>query len=240
MARSPKKVSKRRSPTSGRKTVRGQALSSAAGWIDVSIPLRNGMVHWPGDPPYRSERIVDIEQGDVCNVSAVSLGSHTGTHMDPPLHYVRRGKGIDELPFSATIGTARVVVIKDTESVKPAELRPHRIRRGERIIFKTVNSKKNWKTDEFVKNFVHISKEGAQFLADRKVRTVGLDYLSIGGYERDGVEAHQAFLRAGVWLIEGLDLARILPGKYELICLPLKAKGGDGAPARAIMRRLTG
>lgn len=206
------------------------------GWIDVSVPLRNGMVHWPDNPPVRIERMLDIESGDVANVSKLAMGSHTGTHMDAPLHFIRTGKGLDEMPLTATIGRARVIEVHDPESVKPEDLRPHGIRRGERILLKTRNSARCWQTDAFVEDFVYISQEAARYLASCQIQTVGIDYLSVGGFWRDGVETHQALLEAEIWVIEGLNLAEVEPGEYELICLPLKVERGDGAPARAVLR----
>lgn len=196
------------------------------------------MVHWPDDPPVRIELTSDIERGDVANVSRIDMGSHTGTHMDAPLHFVRGGKGLDEMPLDATIGRARVIEVHDPESVKPNELRLHGISRGERILFKTQNSARAWQKDAFVEDFVYVSQEAARYLAGCKIQTVGIDYLSVGGFFRDGVETHQALLEAGVWIIEGLDLSQVEPGEYELICLPLKIEGSDGAPARAILRAL--
>src|SRR5687767_6317245 len=113
-------------------------------WIDVSVPLRTGMVHWPDNPPVRIERIQHMERGDSANVSVLSLGSHTGTHMDAPLHFVRTGLGLDEMPLSAVIGPARVVEIQDPESIKANELVAHHIHRDERILFKTQNSSRCW------------------------------------------------------------------------------------------------
>ena len=207
-----------------------------ADWIDVSVPLRTGMVHWPDNPPVSIERMLDIERGDVANVSKLSMGVHTGTHMDAPIHFFRTGKGIDTMPLTATIGCARVIEIRDPESIKPEELRPHRLERGERVLFKTRNSVKCWQTDDFVGDFVYISQEAARYLAAQHVQTVGVDYLSVGGFFRDGVETHHVLLEAGIWLIEGLNLANVMPGIYELICLPLKIEGSDGAPSRAILR----
>ncbi len=207
-------------------------------WIDASVPLRSGMVHWPDNPPVRVERMLDIEHGDAANVSTISMGSHTGTHMDAPLHFVRGGKGLDEMPLDAAIGRARVIEIHDPESVNPCDLRSHEIRSGERILFKTRNSARVWHKEAFVEDFVYISKEAARYLAACAVRTVGIDYLSVGGFLRDGVETHQALLEAGIWIIEGLDLSRVEPGEYELICLPLKVERSDGAPARAILRAI--
>ncbi len=205
-------------------------------WIDISVPLQSGMVYWPDHPPVRIERVKNIECGDIANVSAISISSHTGTHIDSPLHFLRGGKSIENMPLEATVGPARVIQIKDTESVKSEELRKHRIRRGERVLFKTRNSLRCWKTNTFIEDFVFITKEAARFLAERGVKVVGIDYLSVGGFKGDIVETHHILLKAGVWIIEGLDLSQVKPGRYELICLPLKLKQGDGAPARAILR----
>jgi arylformamidase len=216
----------------------GKLAKTRAGWIDVSVPLRTGMVHWPDNPPVRIERMLDIEHGDAANVSTISMGSHTGTHMDAPLHFVRGGKGLDEMPLEATIGRARVIEIHDPQSVKPDELRPHRLRGGERILLKTRNSARRWYEEAFIEDFVYVSQEAARYLATCEVQTVGIDYLSVGGFIQDGVETHQALLEASIWVIEGLDLSQVEPGEYELICLPLKVKRGDGAPARAILRAI--
>ena len=194
------------------------------------------MVHWPGDPEIRKEPFRDMERGDVCNVSSLAFGSHTGTHMDAPLHFIRNGRTLDKMPLDATIGPCRVIEIKDGESVKVAEIENQRIKPGERILFKTRNSRRSWKKDNFDEDFVYISKEAAAFLAMAKIRTVGIDYLSVGGFRKDGVETHHALLGAGIWIIEGLNLAKIEPGKYELNCLPIKILGSDGAPARALLR----
>lgn len=201
-------------------------------WIDVSVPLRTGMVHWPDNPPVTIERTLDIERGDVANVSRLSMG----THMDAPLHFFQKGKSIHTMPLSVGMGQARVIEIRDPESIKPEELRPHQIQRGERILFKTSNSARCWQTDDFVEDFVYISQEAARYLAAKQVQLVGIDYLSVGGFFKDGVETHHALLEADIWLIEGLNLSEVEPGIVELICLPLKIEDAEGAPARAILR----
>jgi arylformamidase len=208
------------------------------GWIDVSVALHSGMVHWPDNPPVRIERMLDIECGDAANVSKISMGSHTGTHMDAPLHFVREGKGLDAMPLDAAIGRARVIEVRDPESIKPSDLRRHKIRSGERILFKTRNSGRCWPTRAFLEDFVYISREAARYLAAWNVRTVGIDYLSVGGFRKDGVETHRALLKAGIWVIEGLDLSQVEPGEYELVCLPIKVWESDGAPARVILREI--
>ena len=218
----------------GRKTRRS---ARTANLIDISVMLHAGMVHWPGDPSVTITRTSDIALGDSATVSKLSMGSHTGTHMDAPLHFLRGGKGLDEMPLETTVGPARVLAICHPQWITPEELRSHHIRCGERILLKTKNSTRCWKTDRFVEDFVSLSTDAARFLAGRRVRVVGIDYLSVGGYrERNGVAVHRTLLGAGIWIIEGLDLSRVQPGRYELICLPLRVRASDGAPARAILR----
>ena len=206
--------------------------------MDISVPIQEGMVNWPGDEPVQIKNTHSLEKGDSNNLTSLLMGSHTGTHMDAPLHFILKEKGIDELPLDVTIGRARVIEIEDQESIKPGELSQHKIRSGERILFKTCNSTHNWSTEDFKEDFVHISVKGARFLAACGVKLIGVDYLSVGGYKRNGAEVHKTLLEAGIWIIEGLDLSNVQPGKYDLICLPLKIISGDGAPARAILKQI--
>ena len=206
-------------------------------WIDVSIPLHNGMVNWPGDAPFHRLETLKIANGDPCNLSQFCSSAHIGTHMDAPRHFLAHGHGIESMPLDATIGPARIIAIHDPDLIRVKELEPHRLAPGDRVLFKTRNSEHLWKTNDFQEQFVHIPQDTADYLATLKVRTVGVDYLSVGGYETDSAETHQALLGAGIWLIEGLNLANVEPGKYELVCLPLKLVGSDGAPARAVLRR---
>jgi len=154
------------------------------------------------------------------------------------ISFFQDGKSIDTMPLSATIGRARVIEIQDTESIKVAELEQYRIQMGERLLFKTINSTQYWQTDAFEKNFVFISQEAAEYLGKVRVQTIGVDYLSVGGYFKDGPETHRALLGASIWIIEGLNLASVAAGEYELICLPVKLTGSEGAPARAILKKL--
>ncbi len=207
----------------------------SAAWIDISATIKSGMVHWPGDPKIELKQIQSIAKGATANVSHISMGSHTGTHMDAPFHFFPKGKGIDTIPLDVTVGKARVIEIHDRESIKTEELKRSHIRSGERILFKTRNSRHCWGTDIFIKDFVYISAEAAKFLAVRKIKSLGVDYLSVGGFFKDGEATHRALLKAGIWIIEGLNLSKVRPGEYELICLPLKLFHGDGAPARAMV-----
>lgn len=194
------------------------------------------MAHWPGDPAFETSRARSIDRGDVCNLTRFSTSAHVGTHMDAPLHFIRTGISMEKMPLDAVIGPCRVVEIKDKVAVTPEELKPLRLKRGERVLFKTRNSRRSWKMDRFDEDFIYISKEAAQHIVDCGVMTVGVDYLSVGGFRKDGVETHHILLGAKVWIIEGLNLSKVQPGKFDLICLPMKIEGADGAPARAVLR----
>lgn len=204
--------------------------------IDISIPLTDGMIHWPGDPPASFKRVATIGQNSPCNLTAANLGVHTGTHMDAPRHFISQGKTIDELPFDAVIGRAKVIACAGDERVLVSDLEPHDIKAGDRILFRTKNSDKQWWTLPFDESYVAISHEAARYLAERHVKTVGIDYLSIGKFGDEGVGLHHILLGAGIWAIEGLNLCEIQPGDYDMICLPLKIVGADGAPARVLLR----
>ena len=209
-----------------------------AGWIDITVAIRDGMTHWPGDPPVRIERVQDLERGDSHSLSNLTMGSHSGTHIDAPAHFLKGAPSIDKMPPGVMLGPARVIEIADAESIKPEELSRYRFRRGERILFKTRNSALWHRSDKFVEDFVYLTAEAARYLAGRGLAVVGVDYLSVGGYHRDGAEVHRALLGAGIWLIEGLDLSAVEAGRYQLVCLPLKIENGDGAPARAALKRI--
>jgi arylformamidase len=213
--------------------------SSAVGpWIDVSVTVRHGMPHWPDNEPIVLERAMDIGRGDDCNVSRLAMGVHSGTHMDGPVHFIHGASGLDQMPLTATMGETRVIHIADGHQVTVEELRGHQLRRGERILFRTTNSERCWRTESFVEDFVAISEAAALHLVERGVQTVGIDYLSVGGYSDDGARIHRILLEGGIWIIEGLDLSLAEAGRYEMICLPVKLHDSDGAPARAILRRL--
>ena len=206
-------------------------------WIDVSIPVRDGMVHWPGDPPVRIERVQDIDKGDSHTLSALSIGSHTGTHIDAPAHFIKGGGTVDRIPLDALMGIARIIEIKDRQEIKVKELEPYKIRRGQRILIKTRNSKL-WDSHDFEKDFVFISPEGAEYMASRGVKLVGVDYLSVGGFKQGGRLQHKILLDAGVCIVEGLNLSNVTTGRYDFVCLPLRLQDGDGSPARAVVRKL--
>jgi len=211
------------------------APRSPGAWIDVSVPVRSGMVRWPDNPPIELVRTMDVAKGDPATVSRLSLGVHSGTHVDAPVHFLADGTGVDAIPLDHLLGEARVVEVGDGPSIGASQLLAVDPRPGERLLLKTGNSARGWKTDRFLTDFVHLSLEAATLLAERQVRTVGIDYLSIAGMD-EGVPTHVALLEKGICIIEGLDLSSVQPGSYELICLPLRLVGADGAPARVVLR----
>jgi arylformamidase len=210
-----------------------------SGWIDVSVPVRDGMVHWPTDPPVRIGLAESIERGDPANVTRLDMSAHTGTHLDAPRHFIADGSGVEGFPLQSAIGPARVIEIADSEAVREQELSLHQPREGERLLLKTRNSARRWWEEGFHEDFVAIEPAAATALAEAGLRVIGVDYLSVGG-SRDGAETHRALLGAGVWIVEGLDLSAVEAGDYELICLPLKIVGSDGAPVRAMLRPMEG
>jgi arylformamidase len=207
-------------------------------WIDISVPLRNGMVTWPGDAPFERKPTLQIASGAECNLSQISTSAHIGTHMDAPLHFLEGAAGMESMPITASIGRARVIEIRDPEVIRISELAAHRLAKGERVLFKTRNSGHSWNSDEFQERYVHIDPGAARYLVECGVQTVGVDYLSVGAFENGGPQTHRILLAAGIWIIEGLQLEHVEPGEYELVCLPLKIMGSDGAPARAVLRKL--
>jgi arylformamidase len=208
-----------------------------AAWIDISLPLRTGLAGWPGDPPIRVERIMDLSHGDPCTLSALSLCAHAGTHLDAPAHYLPGGATMDALPLDAVIGPARIIPIADPQAVTVAELRKHRIRAGQRLLFKTANATRPWDAPEFIEDFVALEKDAADYLAARKVRLVGVDGPSVSGFHDDHAAIHGALLAAGIWILEGLDLSQAPPGPTQLLCLPLRLTGSEAAPVRAFVKR---
>jgi arylformamidase len=204
------------------------------GWVDVTVPIRRGMVHWPGNPGVRIVVTEERAECGICRVSELALGVHTGTHVDAPIHFDVPGGGVEALPMSALIGPARVVGV-DGATVDRALAEALDASTGDRLLFKTSNSARCWGTDEFVPDYVYVDEPAARFLAERHVGLVGVDYLSVGG-PIDGARAHRALLAAGVCILEGLDLRGVEPGTYDLLALPLLIPGSDGAPARVLLR----
>jgi arylformamidase len=203
---------------------------------DISVPITPGMVVWPGDPAVSMQRVSKIEAGDNANVTHLSLSAHTGTHVDAPYHFLPNGDTLEKVPLSQMMGRAYVlhlpaVDLISAEVLEQAEIPP----RTRRILFKTRNSE-IWERGEteFQTDFVALPPDGAQYLVDRGVKMVGIDYLSIAPFKQSR-PVHEILLKAGVFILEGVNLSEVAQGRYTLYCLPLNLQGVDGAPARAVL-----
>jgi len=206
---------------------------------DVTVEIRPDMAVWPGDDPVRLNREKKIEEGKNANVSSLSLSVHTGTHIDAPFHFLQDGYTVEKIPMELLIGEAQVVYIpEEYRSINEAVLENAKIKEGiTRILFKTVNSN-HWEKpgNEFMKDFVAIAEDGARWLVNHGIKTVGIDYLSIAPFGNSR-PTHNVLLSAKVLIIEGLNLSNVDPGIWTLYCLPLKLKGSDGATARVVLTR---
>lgn len=209
-----------------------------ADWIDVSVPIRSGMAGWPGDPAVEVTRLADIDAGSTYNLSWVRMSAHSGTHIDAPLHMLAGGVSMDDMPLDAVIGPARVIDIPGTSAIAAEDLHGHKIEPGDRILLKTSASQRCSDAAPFVEDCAGLTLTGARYMVEQGVRVIGIDGLSIGGCGSECVDVHRLLMQAGVWIMERLDLSKVPPGRYDLICLPLKIAGAEGAPARAVLRRI--
>ena len=204
--------------------------------FDITLPIHAEMAVYPGDDPPRRTWLRRIQDGDRNNLSALAIGSHTGTHVDAPYHFVENGTTLDQIPPETFVGEALVVEITDPRSITVAELKTHPISSVKRVLFKTRNSSL-LASSAFQEDFVYIGGQAADYLVEQGVRLVGIDYLSVDEYGAQSSPAHHALLGHGVVIVEGVDLSSVEPGVYTLICLPLKVVGAEGAPVRAILMR---
>jgi len=202
--------------------------------FDISIGIDENLPLWPGDPELRLHWAANIEQGDLVNLTELSMGIHTGTHIDAPLHFLPNGKPIDSLSLNVFVGEAQVVAIpQDVNLITVDILQDVCEINAARILFKTKNSQL-WETSKFQQDYVALEASAAQWLVDQGVQLVGIDYLSIAPF-KDPAPTHEILLSNDVVIIESLDLRLVKPGIYTLICLPLKLVGREAAPARAIL-----
>lgn len=201
---------------------------------DVTVPLVPGLPVYPGDPPFEIEPVQRLGSAPF-NLSRISLATHTGTHVDAPAHFVPGGATIDALPPEILMGKARVVEILARERIERADLEPQDLRDDLRILLKTRMSGQMLRSG-FQEDHLYLSGDAAAYLAQAGLKLVGFDYLSVDRYGAQDFPAHHALLEAGVVIVEGLDLSEVEPGEYDMTCLPLRVAGGDGAPARVILR----
>jgi arylformamidase len=206
-------------------------------WQDISVPIRNGMVTFEGDPPVHLRRASSMDRGAVCNVSRLDFGVHSGTHIDAPVHFIDGAAGIEAVPTDVLVGPALVVDARGVDGpFDRAAIESLGIPAGtERLLLRSRNSDL-WNEPTFTGAFAGVTQDGARALIELGVRLVGIDYLSIAPYG-DPTPTHFTLLAAAVVIVEGLDLREVAPGAYDLICLPILIPGSDGGPARAIVRR---
>ncbi|MDP9177617.1 MAG: cyclase family protein [Gemmatimonadota bacterium] len=202
---------------------------------DISTPVQTGGVVYPGNPEITIEAQQAMSRGAGANVSSVSLGSHTGTHVDAAKHFFDDGQTIDRIPLDRLIGRAILIAFgDDLMSIGAEDLERHEIGSHTRVLLKTRNSSL-LKRPEFVKDYTYLAPDGAEYLVRRGVELVGIDYYSIEQFHSGHHRTHLTLLEKSVVIVEGLDLSEPPPGEYELICLPLRLAGLDGAPARAVL-----
>jgi len=204
---------------------------------DISLTISPSLPTWPGDPALELEQIESMDKGAEANVTHISACVHLGTHVDAPRHFINAGSAIESLPLDVLTGPCYVVQLPDGVEAITAEMleRMELTFDFKRILFGTRNS--HWWVkgeSKFQTDFVAITEDGAEWLVKRGVQLVGVDYLSVAPYD-DSVPTHTILLKAGIVIVEGLNLSQISRGFYDLYCLPLKIAGSDGAPARAIL-----
>lgn len=204
-------------------------------FIDITVPLSADLPTFPGDPAFQIDATHQMGKGDSYNVGRMTLGTHAGTHVDAPFHFIDGGSTVDELPLEILIGKVRVVDLLGRDSVERADLEALDLREDLRVLLKTRNSGL-LRQPAFEEDYVYLSPDAATYLAQVGIKLVGFDYLSIEKFGSKDYAAHVALLEAGVVIVEGLDLSEIEPGEYDMVCMPLRIAGADGSPARVVLR----
>jgi len=202
---------------------------------DVSMPLREGMPVYANNPPFRRVLTREIARGASANQSELGLGSHTGTHVDAPWHFEPEGARLEKIPPESLAGPARLLHFPGVDRIDRADLGRLDWRGVERVLFRTRNSDHWAAGGGFDPSYVYLTGPGAEFLAERRLKLVGIDGLGVEQFGNKQHPAHHALLRAGIVVVEGLCLARVPAGDYFLFCGPLLVEGGEGAPARAFL-----
>ena len=216
-------------------------LPVSTGWIDATATLDPATTPvYEGDAPMKFDFLKDMRKGDSFTLSVYSLGAHSGTHIDAPMHFVRDGASIDNVSLEALIGPARVIDIPEAvQSIDAAELNRHNWKGTPRVIFRTRSSVRGWmKSSTFHRDFAYVAPSAAQLLADAGVQLVGIDYISAEKFGAPAPMTHRILLGKGIPIVEGLALETVAPGDYFLVVLPTKVAGHEGAPARAVLRKL--
>lgn len=206
--------------------------------IDISVPLRQGMPTWPGEGPFGISTVKSLARGDNSTVSYLSCGLHTGTHVDAPSHFLASGAHTDSLPLDVLMGSAYVIYLPWAAAITADELKALSIPSGtSRLLLRTRNSDL-WagSTPEFHHDFVALTPDAARWVVEKRIRLIGVDYLSVARFGEGG-PTHRILLEGAVVIVEGLNLSGVPAGPWDLICLPLKLVGTEAALARAILLR---
>ncbi len=206
---------------------------------DVSVPLTNRTPVWPTDPPLKLTTLTHTsrDKGHTIRVTNIEMGSHTGTHIDAPWHFIENGRRLNEIPLETLVGPATVFEIRNVRSIAAPNVESLSLDGVERILFKTDNSS-HWTDETFHEDFVYLEAEAAQILVGKGVKLVGIDYLSIDQFHASNHPSHFVLLGRNVVIVEGLNLARVPPGKYHMTALPLNLQEVDGAPTRVVLRTI--
>lgn len=203
-------------------------------FYDISIELSNNTAVYNGDPNVEIEDVFNISKGDDFNLSKLIITTHSGTHIDAPKHFFTDGYGIEEIPIEKLIGKAKVFEILNCSKIEKHHLENLFIEDGDRVFFKTSNYDKVTHKI-FYEEFVHLTLEAAEYLVDKNINTVGIDYFSIESFNDDEFRVHKLLLKNSIVIVEGLNLKDVPEGNYELCALPIKIKNSDGAPARVVL-----
>ena len=216
------------------------AAGLAGGWIDATATLDPATTPvYQGDAPMKFDFLKDMRKGDGFTLSAYSMGAHSGTHLDAPMHFIRDGAPIDRVSLDALIGPARVIQVPDgVQSIDAAELNKHQWKGAERVLFRTRSTQRGWMASStFHRDFAYVAPDAAKLLADAGVKLVGIDYISAEQFGAPAPLTHRTLLGKGIPIVEGLSLTNVPAGDYDLIVLPIKVGAHEGAPARAVVRK---
>ncbi len=209
-------------------------------FIDISYQMTPEMAIYPGNPGFTAERSSDIEKGGKANVSCITMGSHTGTHMDAPLHFISGGESIDQLPLDRMNGRAIVADVTGHSEISREMLEKLPIGKGDIVLFRTDNSL-SWNCDRILDDHVTLTYDAADYLAEKGIKMAGIDYLTIErprSRRTPGKSVHLSLLKNGVLIVEGLALKDVNEGVYEFFCMPLAIKGLDGCPVRCALKKI--
>jgi arylformamidase len=211
------------------------------GWYDITLVMKQGMHNLILDPQKpKIYRLHEAELGSPVTITMLEILTHTGTHIDCPLHFIPGDSTVTDMALDATLGPARVIEIEDPVIITPDELGKHDIKKGERILCKTKNSPTVYESKEWIEDYVYLGEEAARYLAEKQIRLFGMDAITVGNWRDDASihATHRALLEAGIYILEGCALGDVPAGEYELVCLPLRILAGDASPCRAILRPL--